>query len=59
VPNSESVTHWLRVFNDGDGGDIAQLWDRYFQRFIRLAGAKLPGHCRRAFEEEDVAISAS
>ncbi len=58
MANSESVTRWLRGVKDSDGGDFAQLWDRYFQRLIRLAGSKLPGHCRRAFDEEDVAISA-
>ena len=34
------------------------LWGRYFQRLVRLAGARLPAHCRRSFDEEDVALSA-
>ena len=29
-----------------------------FKRLVRLAAAKLPGHGRRAFDEEDVALSA-
>jgi DNA-directed RNA polymerase specialized sigma24 family protein len=58
VSNGESVTRWLRGVKAGDSADIERLWNRYFQRLVRLAGAKLPGHCRRAFDEEDVAISA-
>jgi DNA-directed RNA polymerase specialized sigma24 family protein len=58
MSNGESVTRWLAGVKAGDGADIQRLWNRYFQRLVRLAGAKLPGHCRRAFDEEDVAISA-
>jgi DNA-directed RNA polymerase specialized sigma24 family protein len=58
VADEDSVTHWLHELKDGDGTHITQLWDRYFQRLIRLAGSKLPNHCRRAFDEEDVALSA-
>ena len=58
MSNGESVTRWLQGVKAGDGADIARLWNRYFQRLVRLAGAKLPGHCRRAFDEEDVALSA-
>ncbi len=58
VSNGESVTQWLHGIKAGDSADIQRLWNRYFERLVRLAGAKLPGHCRRAFDEEDVAISA-
>ena len=58
MSNGESVTQWLDGIKAGEGADIQRLWDRYFQRLVRLAAAKLPGHCRRAFDEEDVAISA-
>jgi DNA-directed RNA polymerase specialized sigma24 family protein len=58
VENGDSVTQWLHGVRDGDGGNIAQLWNRYFQRLTRLAQSRLPSHCRRAFDEEDVAISA-
>jgi len=52
------VTRWLDGVKAGDGVEIQHLWNRYFQRLVRLAAAKLPGHCRRAFDEEDVALSA-
>ncbi len=58
VSNCDSVTQWLDGIKAGDGGDIERLWNRYFGSLVRLAGSKLPGHCRRAFDEEDVAISA-
>ena len=58
MSDGESVTQWLHGIKAGEGADIQRLWDRYFQRLVRLAGTKLPGHCRRAFDEEDVAISA-
>lgn len=58
VSNGESITQWLDGIKAGEGADIQRLWNRYFQRLVRLAGARLPGHCRRVFDEEDVAISA-
>src|SRR5262249_34812208 len=35
-----------------------RLWERYFTKMVRLAGEKLPPRARRAFDEEDVALSA-
>ncbi len=58
MSNGESVTQWLQGIKAGNGAEIQRLWDRYFERLVRLAAAKLPSHCRRAFDEEDVAISA-
>ncbi len=58
VVQEDAVTLWLDGIKAGDGMDIQRLWDRYFQRLVRLAGAKLPAHCRRSFDEEDVALSA-
>jgi len=53
-----SVSGWLDGLRAGDEADIQRLWDRYFQQLVRLAGKKLPGHARREFDEEDVALSA-
>jgi DNA-directed RNA polymerase specialized sigma24 family protein len=58
VFHEDSVTIWIDGLKAGDGTDIQKLWDRYFKRLVRLAGARLPSHCRRAFDEEDVALSA-
>ncbi|WP_422923958.1 ECF-type sigma factor [Singulisphaera sp. PoT] len=56
--HDHSVTLWIDGVKVGDGSDIQRLWDRYFDRLVRLAGARLPAHCRRAFDEEDIALSA-
>ena len=58
MSSEHSVTRWIEGLKSGDGDDIERLWNRYFRRLIRLAGNKLPGHCRRVFDEEDVALSA-
>ena len=58
MANENSVTQWLDGVKAGDSASIERLWHRYFERLTRLARGKLPGHCRRAFDEEDVAISA-
>jgi DNA-directed RNA polymerase specialized sigma24 family protein len=58
VSNDNSVTCWLDGIRLGDGAQIQRLWDRYFERLVRLAGSRLPGHSRRAYDEEDVALSA-
>lgn len=54
----DSVTRWLDGLRAGDEADVQRLWDRYFRRLVRLAGAKLPAHALREFDEEDVALSA-
>jgi DNA-directed RNA polymerase specialized sigma24 family protein len=58
VANENSVTIWIDGIKAGDGSDIERLWDRYFERLVRLAAARLPAHSRRSFDEEDVALSA-
>ncbi len=58
VSQDNSVTIWIGGVKAGHGADIQRLWDRYFKRLVRLAGARLPAHCRRAFDEEDIALSA-
>jgi DNA-directed RNA polymerase specialized sigma24 family protein len=58
MAHDHSVTNWLDGVRSGEDLDISQLWDRYFQRLVRLAGSRLPGHARRTMDEEDVALSA-
>ncbi|HEX3448313.1 MAG TPA: ECF-type sigma factor [Isosphaeraceae bacterium] len=58
MANQNSVTIWIDGIKAGDGSDIERLWDRYFERLVRLAAARLPAHSRRSFDEEDVALSA-
>ena len=56
--DENSVTLWIDGIRAGDDADIHRLWDRYFERLVRLAGARLPTHSRRSVDEEDVALSA-
>jgi DNA-directed RNA polymerase specialized sigma24 family protein len=58
MSQGDSVTTWLSGLKAGDDDPVKRLWDRYFQRLVRLAGKRLPGHARRAIDEEDVALSA-
>jgi DNA-directed RNA polymerase specialized sigma24 family protein len=57
VDNSP-VTCLLDGLKAGDGRDIQRLFDLYFERLVRLAGSRMPQGSRRAFDEEDVALSA-
>jgi len=58
MPGEDSVSRWLDGLREGNDADVQRLWDRYFQRLVRLASTRLPGHARRAADEEDVALSA-
>jgi len=43
---------------DGNEEAAARLWERYHQRILELARAKLRGQPRRVADEEDVALEA-
>jgi DNA-directed RNA polymerase specialized sigma24 family protein len=58
MAGDNSVSRWLDGLREGNDADIERLWDRYFQRLVRLASTRLPGHARRVTDEEDVALSA-
>jgi RNA polymerase sigma factor (sigma-70 family) len=58
MANADSISTLLDGLKAGNDQDIQRLWDRYFERLVRLAGSRLPGHARRAFDEEDIALSA-
>jgi DNA-directed RNA polymerase specialized sigma24 family protein len=58
MTGEKSVTIWLGAARAGNDQAIQKLWDRYFQRLVRLAAKKLPGNQRRDVDEEDVALSA-
>jgi len=62
MPSEEdgSVTCWIDQLKAGNPAAAQPLWERYFQRLVRLARAKLPARPRPGLEgdEEDVALSA-
>jgi DNA-directed RNA polymerase specialized sigma24 family protein len=53
-----SVTRWITQLRAGDQAAADPLWDRYFDRLVALARARLLKASRRAADEEDVALSA-
>ncbi len=53
-----SVTRWLDQAQAGQAEAAQQLWQRYFDRLVRLARGKLQGTPRAVADEEDVALSA-
>jgi DNA-directed RNA polymerase specialized sigma24 family protein len=58
MATGDSISRLLDGVKGGDDDDIRRLFDRYFSRLVLLAGSRLPGHARRSFDEEDVALSA-
>ncbi len=55
-----SVTHWIADLRAGDRDAAGPLWERYFDRLVRLASAKLRArHATRALaDSEDAALNA-
>ena len=54
-----SVTRWIGdLVAAGNDEAFQQLWNRYFERLVRVAGAKLQRLGRPAVEAEDAALSA-
>jgi DNA-directed RNA polymerase specialized sigma24 family protein len=55
-----SVTRWIGDLKAGGEGAAQQLWERYFDRLVRMARNKLKAKARRcvAEDEEDAALSA-
>jgi DNA-directed RNA polymerase specialized sigma24 family protein len=58
MPADSTVTVWLDRLLAGDPAAARPLWDRYFERLVGLARARLKAAPRRAADEEDVALSA-
>jgi DNA-directed RNA polymerase specialized sigma24 family protein len=58
--NDESVTQWIDDLKAGDQAAAQPLWERYFERLVRLARKKLQNdrRPRTVEDEEDAALSA-
>ena len=53
-----SVTHWIEQLKAGDRTAAQKLWERYFEKLLRLARARVRRVSRRMADEEDVVLSA-
>jgi len=58
MSNDGSVTHWIQGVKAGDEAAAQALWERYFERLIRLGRKTLRHHPRRVADEEDVVLGA-
>ena len=58
MPEHDSVTHWLHGLQHGESFAAGKLWERYYERLVRLASLALRNSPRRVADEEDVAIAA-
>ena len=54
----EEVTQWILDLAKGDEMAADKIWCQYFEKLMRHARSKLYGMPLRAFDEEDVALSA-
>jgi len=55
---SDNVTGWIAKLGDGDDQAAHAIFDRYYERIVKLARRNLrAGRCREA-DEEDVAVNA-
>jgi DNA-directed RNA polymerase specialized sigma24 family protein len=53
-----SVTRWIGVLKAGDPAAAQAVWERYFDRLVRLARKRLSGRVGGFEDEEDAALSA-
>ena len=56
--SDDHVTQWLGPMAEGDPMAVQQIWEKYYERLVRLARKKLGDTSRRMADEEDVALSA-
>jgi RNA polymerase sigma factor (sigma-70 family) len=56
--DSDDVTQWIVRLGEGDEAAAQAIWERYFEKLVRLARKRLENIPRRAADEEDVALSA-
>lgn len=56
--SSDEVTCWFQGLAQGDDAAVEEIWQRYYEKLVRVARGKLAAGQRRAADEEDVALSA-
>ncbi len=55
---ADEITVWLNRLADGDSQAACVIWENYFTKLVGLARRKMQDMSRRAFDEEDAALSA-
>ena len=54
----KSITDWIHGMRQGDDVSVQRIWERYFEKLVQIAGQRLPARSKRAWDEEDIALSA-
>ncbi|MGI9472058.1 MAG: ECF-type sigma factor [Rubripirellula sp.] len=54
---NDSVTRWIGDLKEGQDSATQKIWERYFDRLVRVASRQLGAAPRRIADEEDVAVS--
>jgi len=58
MPSPDPITLWIAQLKEGEEAVVRELLERYFQRLVQLARARLRGRPGLAAYDEDVALSA-
>ena len=58
MSSEDSVTGWIEGLKQGDRETSQKLWQRFYDRLVRLARRNLKGARKGMSDEEDVALSA-
>lgn len=58
MSSEDAVTVWINQLKEGERAPVAQLLERYFQRLVQLARARLRNRPGLVDYDEDVALSA-
>jgi RNA polymerase sigma factor (sigma-70 family) len=53
-----SITRWITDLRAGKHTAAAELWERYYERLVRLAAENLRGSPKQVADEEDVVVDA-
>lgn len=57
MADENSVTFWIQAVRAGDSTAAQELWNRYFDKLMRLARARMNHLPKATYDEEDAAIS--
>ena len=55
---SDQITLWIHKLKSGDEQAAAQVWEQFFRRVRALAVKKLAATSQRAYDADDLALSA-
>ncbi len=53
----QSVTLWIDQLKAGHEDAAQRIWDRFFEKIVRVADRKMGNAARRVADQEDVAVS--